>query len=258
MDVKNICLNGDLLEEVYIQPPPRSAYQFISFTSSSYDSALFVRTTPNGTTLLLLYVDDMIIIGDDVAGILSLKQFFNRQFEMKDLGSLNYFLRLEISHDSTSYYLSQAKYASNLLARAGLTDCKTTSIPIDPQTRLTPLDGDLLSNATLYRQLVGNLVYLTVTHPDVAYDVHLVSQHMFHGLHHSTHSSLKLRVFSDTDWVGDPTNRRSTTGFCFFLGDSLLTWCSKKQSLTAHSSTEAEYRALADTTQAFVASLAPC
>ncbi|XP_028089099.1 uncharacterized protein LOC114289556 [Camellia sinensis] len=165
---------------------------------SSYDSSLFVRTTPPGTTLLLFYVDDMIITGDDVAGIFSLKQFLNRQFEMKDLGTLNYFLELEISHDSNSYYLSQAKYASDRLACAGLTDCKTISTLVDPQTRLIPLDGDLLFDATLYRLLVGSLVYLI------------------------------LHAFSDADWTGDPTNRRSTMGFYFFLGDSLLTWRSKK------------------------------
>ncbi|CAL5387066.1 unnamed protein product [Camellia sinensis] len=301
MDVKNAFLNGHLLEEVYMQPPPGSTFQphqvcklqralyglkqaprawfatFSStildfgFTSSSYDSALFIRTTAHGTTLLLLYVDDMIITGNDTAGILHLKQFLHQQFEMKDLGTLNYFLGLEVSHDSTGSYLSQAKYASDLLARAGLTDCKTASTPIDPQIRLTPLDGTLLSDATLYRQLVGSLVYLTVTRPDIAYAVHIVSQYMsaprtphytallrilrylkgtlFHGLHFSASSSLDLRAFSDADWAGDPTDRRSTTGFCFFLGDSLLAWRSKKQSLTARSSTEAEYRALADTTQ---------
>ncbi|XP_028059437.1 uncharacterized protein LOC114263138 [Camellia sinensis] len=136
---------------------------------------------------------------------------------MKDLGTLNYFLGLEISHDSTGYYLSQAKYASNLLACPGLTDCKTTSSPIDPQTRFTPIDGDLLSDVTLYRQLVGSLVYLTVTCLDIIYVVHLVSQYMsalrtpyytallcilcylkgtmFYRLHYSAHSSLKFRAF---------------------------------------------------------------
>ncbi|XP_028099643.1 uncharacterized protein LOC114299159 [Camellia sinensis] len=157
MDVTNVFLDGDLLVEVYMQPPPGSAYPaykvcqlqcalyglkqapracFAKFSSiihdfgfifSSYDSALFVRTTTHGTTLLLLYVDDMIITSDDVAGILSLKQFLNRQFEMKDFDTLNYFLGLEISNDSTSYYLALAKYVSNLLACVGFIDCKTTS-----------------------------------------------------------------------------------------------------------------------------------
>ncbi|XP_028123663.1 uncharacterized protein LOC114320794 [Camellia sinensis] len=189
---------------------------------------------------------------------------------MKDLGTLNYFLGLEISHDSFDYFLSHTKYASDLLTRAALTDCKTTSTSIDPQTRLTPLDGTLLSNATLYRQLVGNLIYFTVTRPDLSYAVHIVSQYMlasrtphydallrilrylkstlFYGLHYSSLSFLKHHAYSDTDWAGDPTDRRSTTGFCFFLGDSLISWRSKKQALTARSSTKAEYRALAGTT----------
>ncbi|CAL5418756.1 unnamed protein product [Camellia sinensis] len=148
------------------------------FSSSAYDSTFFSRKTERGTILLLLYVDDMIITGDDTVGISSFKQFLSRQFEMKDLGLLSYFLGLEIFHDPSGYFLSQAKYTSDLLARAGLTDFKTASTPVDLQTRLTPLDGHLLSNATLYRQLVGSVIYLTVTCPDIAYAVHIVSQFM--------------------------------------------------------------------------------
>jgi hypothetical protein len=127
---------------------------------------------------------------------------------------------------------------------------------------------------TLYRQLVGSLIYLTVTHPDISYAVHLFSQFMsaprsihyvavlhilryvkgtlFQGLHFSSCSSLELRCYSDADWAGDPTDRRSTTGYCFFLGTSLISWRSKKQTVVARSSTEAEYRALADTTTELV------
>ena len=94
---------------------------------------------------------------------------------MKDLTYLSYFLGLEVSSDSTSCYLSQAKYASNLLSHAGLTDTKVVSTPLEMNARLTPLDGTPLSDVTLYRQLVGNLVYLTVTRPDIAHVVHLVS-----------------------------------------------------------------------------------
>ncbi|XP_028109858.1 uncharacterized protein LOC114308472 [Camellia sinensis] len=174
----------------------------------------------------------------------------------------------------SSVLSNKAKYTSDLLARAGLTNCKTATTSIDPQTRLTPLEGSLLFDATKYRQLVGSLVYLTITRPDIAYVVHIVSQFMaaprsphynalirilrylkgtlFHGLHYFAQSSLQLHVFSDADWAGDPTDRRFTTGFCFFLGNSLIAWRSKKQTLVARSSTEAEYSALTDTTQELV------
>ncbi|XP_038722010.1 uncharacterized mitochondrial protein AtMg00810-like [Tripterygium wilfordii] len=97
-------------------------------------------------------------------------------------------------------------------------------------------------------QLVRILVYLIVTRSDISHAVHIVRT-LIHGLHFSAESSLKLRGYYDADWAGDLTDRRSTTGYCFFLGDSLISWCSKKQTVVAHSSTEAEYHALVDTTQ---------
>uniref|UniRef100_A0A2N9GQ59 Uncharacterized protein n=1 Tax=Fagus sylvatica TaxID=28930 RepID=A0A2N9GQ59_FAGSY len=300
MDVKNAFLNGDLSEEVYMQPPPglshppdkvcrlrRALYGLkqaprawfakfsstvsrLGFSISSYDSALFLRRTGKGTILLLLYVDDMIITGDDLSGIQELKAFLSQNFEMKDLGHLSYFLGLEITSSDDGFYLTQAKYTSDLLSRAGLTDHKILDTPIELNARLTPSSGELLPDPTLYRQLVGSLVYLTVTRPDISYAVHQVSQFMsaprsthyaavlrilrylkgtlFHGLHFSAQSPLTLRAYSDADWAGDPTDRRSTTGYCFLLGSSLISWRSKKQSVVARSSTEAEYRALADTT----------
>uniref|UniRef100_A0A2N9HU41 Reverse transcriptase Ty1/copia-type domain-containing protein n=1 Tax=Fagus sylvatica TaxID=28930 RepID=A0A2N9HU41_FAGSY len=199
------------------------------FSASSYDSALFFQRSDHGITILLLYVDDMIITGDDVQGIQDLKHF--------------------LLESRTS---------------------KIVDTPIEYNNRLNTHDGEPLPDATLYRQLVGSLVYLTVTRPDISYAVHIVSQFMaaprslhyaavlrilrylkgtlFHGLHFSSQSSLTLQAYSDADWAGDPTDRRSTTGYCFLLGNSLISWRSKKQSVVARSSTEAEYQALADTT----------
>ena len=193
---------------------------------------------------------------------------------MKDLGNLHYFLGLEVLSDPSGIYLCRAKYISDLLSKAGITDAKVASTPLEHNIHLTPGAGSPLRDPTLYRQLVGSLVYLTVTRPDLAHAVHSVSQFMaspcsdhyaavlrilrylkgtmFHGLHFSSKSSLTLKGYSDADWDGDLTDRRSTTGYYFFLGDSLISWRSKKQSLTARSSTEAEYRALADTTQELI------
>ncbi|GKV28694.1 hypothetical protein SLEP1_g37711 [Rubroshorea leprosula] len=222
MDVKNAFLNGDLEEDVYMKPPPgltpssnkvcrlqRALYglkqsprawftKFSStvsefgFTSSPHDTALFVRKSTQGMVLLLIYVDDMIITGDDVSRINELKQFLSHRFEMKDLGSLSYFLGLEVTSSDAGYLLSQMKYASDLISKADLTDSKNVSTPLEPNVKLTPLDGSPLPDPTRYRQLVGSLVYLTTTRPDIAYAVHVVSQFM--AAPRSTHYAAVLRI----------------------------------------------------------------
>ena len=105
----------------------------------------------------------MIITGDDVQGIQDLKRFLGQHFEMKDLGPLSYFLGLEVSSSSDGYYLTQAKYTSNLISRAGIMDRKIVDTPIEYNNCLNTHDGKPLPDATLYRQLVGSLVYFTIT-----------------------------------------------------------------------------------------------
>ncbi|XP_057745218.1 uncharacterized mitochondrial protein AtMg00810-like [Arachis stenosperma] len=304
MDVKNAFLNGDLKKKVYMKPSSGYSYPSskvcllrkalyslkqaprewfdkfstticnLSFTCSPHESALFIRKSECGVILLLLYVDDRIITGDAVDGISNLKAPLHRIFKMKDLGSLSYFLGLKVISTDDGIYLSQVKYASDLLARADITDSRTEYTPLEPNVCFTPMDDTVLDNPTLYRQLVGGLVYLTVTRPDIAYLVHVLSQFLsasrtthyaaalrvlcyikgilFHGLYFFTHSSLSLQAYSDADWAGDPTYRRSTTGYCLFFGDSLISWRVKKQMFIARSSTEAKYRAFADTTSEVV------
>ena len=109
--------------------------------ASHYDFALFLRCSDKDTIILLLYVDDMIIIDDDLSSIQELKDFLSQQFEMKDLGHLSYFLGLEITHSIDGLYITQAKYASELLSRAGLIDSKTVGTLIELNAHLTPLGG---------------------------------------------------------------------------------------------------------------------
>jgi hypothetical protein len=205
MDVKNVFLNGDLAEEVYMHPPPsydhpphivcnlrRALYSLKQaprawftkfsclvaqqgFVLSAYDFVLFLRTTGAGIILILLYVDEMIITEDDLFGIRDLQYFLSQNFEMMDLRQLNYFLGLEVTLGSDGYYLSQEKYVSNLLSKSGLTDSKTCTSPLEPYIRLLATDDESLPDATLYRQLVGSLIYLTVTRPDISHAIHLVS-----------------------------------------------------------------------------------
>jgi hypothetical protein len=120
----------------------------------------------------------MIITSDDVQGIQDLKCFLNQHFEIKDLGPLSYFLGLEVFSSSDGYYLTQAKYIFDLISRAGITNSKIVDTPIEYNNHLNTHDGEPLSDAILYRQLVESLVYLTVTQPDISYAIHIVSQFM--------------------------------------------------------------------------------
>ena len=131
-----------------------------------------------------------------------------------------------------------------------LIDNKTINTPLENNVRFNTIDGELLSDPTLYRQLIGSLIYLTITLPDIFHAMHIVSQFMsaprsthydvalqilcyvkstiFHRLYFSSQSSLTLCAYSDVDWAGDPTDHRSTTRYYLFLGDSLISWYSKK------------------------------
>uniref|UniRef100_A0A3Q7EEG5 Reverse transcriptase Ty1/copia-type domain-containing protein n=1 Tax=Solanum lycopersicum TaxID=4081 RepID=A0A3Q7EEG5_SOLLC len=152
---------------------------------------------------MILYVDDMIITGDNIAGISEVKEFWNTNFEMKDLGSLNYFLGVEVLKSDNDICLYQVKYSTYLLSKTGISDNKIESTPLEPNVQFSPSDAN---------------------------------------------SCFEIKAYVDADWGRGPIDRCSSTGYCIFLGDSLISWRSKKQTLASRSSTESEYRALADTT----------
>ena len=201
-------------------------------------------TSPRGRTLLI-YVDDMIITGDDSEYIAFVKARLSEQFFMSDLGPLRYFLGIEVSSTSDGIYLSQEKYIQDLLARSSLTDHRTVETPIELNLQLRATDGEPLTDPTRYRHIVGSLVFLGVTGPDISYAMHILSQfvtgptnihysHLLwvlrylrgtitHRLFFPCSSFLHLQTYSDATWASDPSEHHSLSAYCIFLGGSLIT-----------------------------------
>jgi len=241
----------------------------LGFSQSKADYSLFTKAQDSLFIGLLVYVDDIAITSNDAAAVTSLIADLNSKFCLKDLGSLKYFLGLEIARSSLGISVSQRKYALEILQDSGFLASKPVSFPIEQNLKLSRDHGTLLADPTPYRRLIGRLLYLTLTRPDLAYSVQTLSQfmdkpHQPHldaayrvlryvkhapgqGLFFSAQSDFKLKAFCDADWVGCYDTRRSITGFCVFLGTSLISWKSKKQQTISRSSAESEYRSMAST-----------
>ncbi|XP_024199917.1 uncharacterized mitochondrial protein AtMg00810-like [Rosa chinensis] len=241
------------------------AMQSAGYVQSKADYSLFTRKQGKSFIVLLIYVDDILITGNDSASISALKNFLHSQFRIKDLGNLKYFLGIEVSPSAHGIFISQRKYALEIIKDAGLLGVAPIDTPMERGLKLSD-KSELLKDPSRYRRLVGRLIYLTVTRPDITYPVHVLSRFMHEprkchmesalrvmrylknapgqGLFFSSESDLSLRAYCDSDWAGCPITRRSTTGYCVFLGPSLVLWRSKRQKTVSLSSAEAEYRAM--------------
>ncbi|RVW36659.1 Retrovirus-related Pol polyprotein from transposon RE1 [Vitis vinifera] len=275
LDIKNAFLHGDLEEEVYLEQPPgfvaqgeyrkvcrlkKALYglkqsprawfgkfskeiQAFGMNKSEKDHSVFYKKSVAGIILLVVYVDDIVIIGNDYAGISDLKTFMHSKFHTKDLGELKYFLGIEVSRSKKGMFLSQRKYVLDLLKETGKIEAKPCTTPMVPNVQLMPDDGDPFYNPERYRRVVGKLNYLTVTRPDIAY-----AKAPGLGILYNSQGHTRIECFSDADWAGSKFDRRSTTGYCVFFGGNLVAWKSKKQSVVSRSSAESEYRAMAQAT----------
>jgi len=209
----------------------------------------------------------VVLIGNSIAEIIVVKAHLHSRFHIKDLGPIKYFLGLEVSRSLDGLVLNQRKYCLDLISETGMLGCKPTPTPFDPSIKLHVDEGALLPNPSSFRRLIGRLLYLTNTRPDISFVVQQLSQfvsslrepHMQqalriirylknapgYGLLYKSNTSFQIQAFSDSDWATCATTRRFISGYCVFLGTSLVAWKSKKQTTASRSSSEVEYRTLA-------------
>ncbi|XP_020239929.1 uncharacterized protein LOC109818814 [Cajanus cajan] len=233
----------------------------MNYKQSPNDHSLFTKHINNHFTVILVYVDDLIIGGTDSSEITSIKDILDTQFKIKDLGHLKYFLGLEVVRSHLGIHLSQRKYVLDLLSDIRFLAAKPSPTPMVKTNKLSQSDGTPYADPASYRRLVGKLLYLTTTRPDISFAVQQLSQHISspstthymavtrvlhylkgnsgQGLFYPMQSSLQLKAFSDSNWGSCPTSRRSVSGYCIFLGDSLISWKCKKHSTISRSSSEA-------------------
>ena len=208
------------------------------FKQSASDNSLFVKINGNSFIALLVYVDDIVITSNDQENVDELKKFLNGCFKLKDLGNLKYFLGLKVGRSSKGISVSQRHYALQLLSDTGYLGCKTRKTPMDPNVKFSQDEGDLLDDPSMYRRMIGKLLYLTITRPDLSFSVNRLSQFLakpriphlqagYHvlqyveatvgqGLFYSSSSAIELKAFANSDWAACLDTRRSISGFLCF------------------------------------------
>ncbi|XP_058208312.1 uncharacterized mitochondrial protein AtMg00810-like [Rhododendron vialii] len=176
------------------------------------------------------------------------KESMMAEFEMSDLGMMHYFLGIEVVQLPAGIFISQKKYVQEILDRFQMKNCNSVSTPTKFGLKLTKDHDGKKVDSTLYKQIVGSLMYLTATRPDIMFSVSLISRYMENPteLHLLAAKRIfrylqDLRGFTDSDYAGDQDDRRSTSGYVFMLGSGAVSWLSKKQPIVTLSTTEAEF-----------------
>ncbi|KAG7564770.1 Integrase catalytic core [Arabidopsis suecica] len=300
LDVNNAFLQGTLTEEVYMsQPPgfvdadrpnhvcklrkaiyglkqaPRAWYMELrnyllaaGFINSIADTSLFILQRGTSIVYMLVYVDDILVTGNDSVLLAKTLDGLASRFSVKDHEDLSYFLGIEATRVSSGLHLCQKKYIMDLLAKTNMLTAKPVNTPMATTPKLTLHSGIKLTDPTEYRSIVGSFQYLAFTRPDISYVVNRLSQYMHsptdihwqaakrvlrylkstitHGIFLQRHNPLSLHAYSDADWGGDSDDYVSTNAYIVYLGKNPVSWSSKKQRGVARSSTEAEYRSVAN------------
>ncbi|GAA0168672.1 transmembrane signal receptor [Lithospermum erythrorhizon] len=296
MDVKSAFLNWYLEEEVYIEQPPgyvekgqedkvyrlnKALYGLKQaprawntrideyfhkngFVKSPYEHSLYAKKNESRDIMFIcLYVDDMVYTGNNPDMFNDFKEVMTKEFEMTDIGEMSYFLAVEVKQAKDGIFMSQRKYAKQILSKFRMKDCKPISTLTKICMKLRVNSNKESVNPTLFKSLVGNLRYLTFTRPNIMYALGLVSRYMEtpkqdhfiaakrilryiegtlnDGLFYTHSKNAKLVGYSDSDYGGDIDDGKNTSGYAFHIGSTIFSWSSKKQQTVALLTCEAEY-----------------
>ncbi|CAL8990976.1 unnamed protein product, partial [Prunus brigantina] len=273
LDVKSAFLNGRLQEEA-----PRAWYGEIDsyfaecgFEKSLSEATLYTKKRGENNILIVsIYVDDIVYTGDNQEMLDEFKKDMKEKYEMTDLGLLHHFLGMGVIQTETSIFIHQRKYASSLLDNFGLKECKSVAIPLVATEKLSKEDGSGAASEDQYRKIVGSLLYLTATRPDVMYAASLLARYMHnptnkhygtakrvlryikgtldYGLMYEKGKRTVLIGYCDSDWGGSLEDSKSTSGYAFSFGSGVFSWASVKQNCVALSTAEAEYVSASEAT----------
>jgi len=296
LDVKSAFLHGHLEEQVFVQQPPgyveignehkvyrlkkalyglkqapRAWYSRIEgyflkvgFSKCPYEHTLFVKIGDEGKMLIIcLYADDLTFTGNCGAMFEEFKKSIIDEFEMSDLGLMHYFLGIEVVQSGKGIFISQKKYIKEILERFQMMDCNPVNTPVELGLKLHKDPTGKKVDSTLYKQIVGSLMYLTATRPDIMYFVSLINRYMENptemhllaakrilrylqgtrdfGLVYKKSEKSNLLGYTDSDYAGDRDDRKSTSGYSFMFGSGAISWSAKKQPIVTLSTTEAEF-----------------
>ncbi|GJR66097.1 putative ribonuclease H-like domain-containing protein [Tanacetum coccineum] len=254
---------------------PRAWYETLStyllnngFHRGQIDKTLFIRRHKDDILLVQVYVDDIIFGSTKKEMSTEFEKLMHDKFQMSSMGELSFFLGLQVKQKSDGIFISQDKYVAEILKKFDFASIKTASTPMETNKPLTKDEEAENVDVHLYRSMIGSLMYLTASRPDIMFAVcacarfqvtpktshlHAVKRIFRYlkgqpklGLWYPRDSPFDLEAFSDSDYAGASLDRKSTTGGCQFLGKRLISWQCKKQTIVANSTTEAEYVAAAN------------